>query len=83
MSVYVASDKNEGSRIYWSELLDWYKANPEELIGKTVSDIIQDIVSVVIVAEYNPEGTAFTGYEGPPLQPLTLDDLLNYWREKL
>lgn len=76
MSVYVESDKKEGRRIYWGELLDWYKANPEELIGKTVSDIIEDIVSVVIVAEFTAEGAAVTGYQGEPLQPLTLGDLL-------
>lgn len=74
--IYISSDKSGDRRIYWGDLLDWYKANPEELAGKTVSHIIEDIVSVVIIAEYNPEGTAFTGYEGPPLQPLTLGDLL-------
>tara|TARA_R100000329_G_scaffold150602_1_gene143940 strand:- start:3605 stop:5293 length:1689 start_codon:yes stop_codon:yes gene_type:complete len=76
MSVYVESDKKEGRRIYWGELLDWYKANPEELIGKTVSDIIEDIVTVVIVAEFDASNAQRTGYEGEPLQPLTLSDLL-------
>ena len=74
--IYVVSENKEDRRIYWGDLLDWYQANPTELEGKTVSDIIKDIVSVVIIAEFNPEGTAFTGYKGPPLQPLTLDDLL-------
>ena len=74
--IYISSDKGGARRIYWGDLLDWYKANPTELEGKTVSHVIEDIVRLVIIAEYNPEGAAFTGYEGPPLQPLTLYDLL-------
>lgn len=68
MSVYVESQERGDRYITWAELLSWYENNPDELVGKTKNDIIEDIINVVIVAEYIGEGAA---------TPLSIVDLAN------
>jgi len=68
MSVYAESSERGDRYITWAELLSWYENNPDELIGKTKNDIIEDIINVVIVGEYIGEGVG---------TPLSIVDLAN------
>jgi len=70
MTVYAGSEKRGDNRITWNELITWYQDNPDELVGKTTQDIIEDIVNVVIVASY-------TGDEQVSRKDLTLVDLMD------
>lgn len=73
MGVYIDSKEKGERRIYWGDLLAWYQDNPEELIGKTTADFIEDIVGVVIVADWVGEGE--------PQVALTLNDILNNYAD--
>lgn len=73
MGVYIDSKEKGERRIYWGDLLAWYQDNPEELIGKTTADFIEDIVGVVIVADWVGEGE--------PQVALTLSDILNNYAD--
>ena len=57
MGVYIDSSEKGERRISFNELVDWYQENPDELIGKSVQDVIEDIIGVVVVGTYIGEGT--------------------------
>jgi hypothetical protein len=56
MGVYISEVRDE-RELTFNELVNWYQENPDELIGKTTQDIIEDIVTVVVVGTYTGEGT--------------------------
>jgi len=55
MGVYISEVRDE-RELTFNELVNWYQENPDELIGKTTQDIIEDIVTVVVVGTYTGEG---------------------------
>jgi len=55
MGVYISEVRDE-RELTFNELVNWYQENPDELIGRTVRDIIEDIISVVVVGTYIGEG---------------------------
>lgn len=55
MGVYTAEVRDE-RELTFNELVNWYQENPNELIGKTVQDVIEDIITVVVVGTYIGEG---------------------------
>jgi len=55
MGVYISEVRDE-RELTFNELVNWYQENPDELIGKTVRDVIEDIISVVVVGTYIGEG---------------------------
>ena len=55
MGVYTAKVRDE-RELTFNELVNWYQENPNELIGKTVQDVIEDIITVVVVGTYIGEG---------------------------
>jgi len=55
MGVYISEVRDE-RELTFNELVNWYQENPDELIGKTVRDVIEDIINVVVVGTYIGEG---------------------------
>jgi len=55
MGVYISEVRDE-RELTFNELVNWYQENPDELIGRTVRDVIEDIISVVVVGTYIGEG---------------------------
>ena len=55
MGVYTAKVRDE-RELTFNELVNWYQENSNELIGKTVQDVIEDIITVVVVGTYIGEG---------------------------
>jgi len=55
MGVYISEVRDE-RELTFNQLVNWYQENPDELIGKTVQDVIEDIISVVVVGTYIGEG---------------------------
>lgn len=55
MGVYISEVRDE-RELTFNELVNWYQENPDSLIGKTTQDIIEDIISVVVVGTYIGEG---------------------------
>ena len=55
MGVYI-SEVRDKRELTFNELVNWYQENPDSLIGKTTQDIIEDIVTVVVIGTYTGEG---------------------------
>ena len=55
MGVYISEVRDE-RELTFNELVNWYQENPDELIGKSVQDVIEDIITVVVVGTYIGEG---------------------------
>ena len=55
MGVYISKVRDE-RELTFNQLVNWYQENPDELIGKTVRDVIEDIITVVVVGTYIGEG---------------------------
>lgn len=55
MGVYI-SEVRDKRELTFNELVNWYQENPDSLIGKTTQDIIEDIVTVVVIGRYTGEG---------------------------
>jgi len=59
MTVYSPSE--EGRYLTWQELINWYSENPDKLEGKTIKDIVDDVINYVVVGTYT--GDKSKGHE--------------------
>jgi len=55
MGVYISEVRDE-RELTFNELVNWYQENPDSLVGKTTQDIIEDIITVVVIGTYTGEG---------------------------
>ena len=70
MGVYI-SEVRDKRELTFNELVNWYQENPDSLIGKTTQDIIEDIVTVVVIGTYTGEGVG----ENLTIQKILADSL--------